>query len=46
MYLTALYKGRIHVCECLLELDAERYMKGELPLSHLLNKYCSYLSAM
>jgi len=45
-YLTALYKGNIPVCERLLKLDAERYMKGELPLSHLLNKYCSYLSVM
>lgn len=29
----------------MLALDAERYQKGELPLSNMLNKYCSYLMA-
>jgi len=43
-YLKALYKGRKPVCERILKLDAERYLKGNLPLSNLLNKYCSYIS--
>lgn len=42
-YLCALYKGKKQVCERLLMLDAERYQKGDLPLSSLLGKYCSYL---
>lgn len=42
-YLCALYKGKKQVCERLLKLDAERYQKGDLPLSSLLGKYCSYL---
>lgn len=29
----------------MLALDAERYQKGELPLSNMLNKYRSYLMA-
>ncbi len=44
VYLTATYKGRIPVRERLLKLDAERYDKGDLPLSSLLGKYCSYLT--
>lgn len=43
-YLTALYKGKIRVHERILPLDAERYIKGDLPLQNLLNKYCSYFS--
>ncbi|MBO4906894.1 MAG: Fic family protein [Bacteroidaceae bacterium] len=43
-YLKAMYKGRKPVCERILKLDAERYQKGDLPLSHLLNKYCSYIA--
>lgn len=39
----ALFKGKKPVCERILKLDAERFQKGELPLSNLLNKYCSYL---
>ncbi len=42
-FLTAIYKGRVQVCERILKLDAERYDKGELSLPNLLNKYCSYL---
>lgn len=42
-YLTALYKGSASVRERLLTLDAERFKKGDLPLAHLLNKYCSYM---
>ena len=42
-YLKALYKGRKPVSERILKLDAERYQKGELPLSNLLNRYCSYI---
>ena len=42
-YLCALYKGKKQVRERLLKLDAERYQKGDLPLSSLLGKYCSYL---
>ena len=41
--LKAMYKGRKPVCERILKLDAERYQKGDLPLSNLLNKYCSYI---
>ena len=42
-YLNARFKGDKSVRERLLPLDAERYRKGELPLSHLLNKYSSYV---
>lgn len=44
-YLKALFKGRKHVSERILKLDAERFQRGELPLSNLLNKYCSYIVA-
>ena len=44
-YLNALFKGHRTVCERMLALDAERYQKGELPLSNMLHKYCSYLMA-
>ena len=43
-YLKAMYKGRKPVNERILKLDAERYLKGDLPLSNLLNKYCSYVA--
>ena len=43
-YLKAMYKGRKPVSERILKLDADRYLKGELPLSNLLNKYCSYIT--
>ncbi len=42
-YLTAMYKGKIPVRERILSLDAERFKNGDLPLSNLLAKYCSYL---
>ena len=44
-YLNALYKGKKTVCEKILKLDADRYKKGDLPLSNLLSKYCSYIMA-
>ena len=44
-YLCALFKGKKQVRERLLKLDAERYLKDDLPLSNLLGKYCSYLMA-
>lgn len=44
-YLKAMYKGRKPVCERILKLDAERYQKGDLPLSNLLSKYCTYITA-
>ncbi len=44
-YLKALFKGKKPVNERILKLDAERFQKGNLPLSNLLNKYCSYLVA-
>lgn len=43
-YLTAVYRNSIHIRERILELDATRFSNGELPLAHLLGKYCSYLS--
>ena len=42
-YIKALYKGKLQVCERILQLDAERFEKGDLPLENLLAKYCSYL---
>ena len=44
-YLNALYKGKKSICERILKLDADRYQKGDLPLSYLLSKYCSYIVA-
>ena len=44
-YLQALFKGKKPVSERILKLDAERFQKGDLPLSNLLNKYCSYIVA-
>ena len=43
-YLKAMFKGRKPVSERILKLDAERYQKGDLSLSNLLNKYCSYIT--
>lgn len=43
-YLKAMYKGRKPVSERILKLDAERYQKGDLTLTNLLNKYCSYIT--
>lgn len=42
-YIKALYKGKIHVRERILQLDAKRFENGNLPLENLLAKYCSYL---
>lgn len=42
-YLKAIFKGKKTVSERLLKLDAERFKKGDLPLSNLLSKYCSYV---
>ena len=39
-----LYKGKKQICERILRLDADRYQKGDLPLSNLLSKYCSYIA--
>ena len=44
-YLKAKFKGRKPVSERMLKLDAERFKKGDLPLSNLLSKYYSYLVA-
>lgn len=41
-YLVAIYKKSTPIRERILRLDAERYLKGNLPLNHLLSKYCSY----
>ncbi len=43
-YLKALFKGKKPICERVLKLDADRYQKGDLPLSNLLSKYCSYIA--
>lgn len=43
-YLKALFKGKKSVKERILKLDAERFLKGDLPMSNLLNKYCSYIT--
>lgn len=42
-YLTGLFKGKKIFKERILKLDAERYLKGDLPLNGLLSKYCYYL---
>ena len=42
-YLKAIFKGKKPVRERLLKLDAERFLKGELPLANLLSKYCTYM---
>ncbi len=44
-YLNALFKGKKPICERILKLDADCYQKGDLPLSNLLSKYCSYIAA-
>ena len=43
-YLNALYKGKKTICERILKFDADRYQKGDMPLSNLLSKYCSYVA--
>lgn len=42
-YLNAMFRGKKNIRERMLPLDVERFQKGELPLSNLLNKYCSYI---
>ena len=42
-YLPALFKGKRPISERVIKLDAERYERGDLPLSNLLSKYCSYI---
>jgi hypothetical protein len=42
-YLNALFKGKKTIRERILNLDAELYHKGNLPLANLLSKYCSYI---
>ena len=42
-YLHALFKGKRSISERIIKLDAERYERGDLPLSNLLSKYCSYI---
>ena len=42
-YLHALFRGKKPICERILRFDADRYRKGDLPLSNLLGKYCSYI---
>ena len=44
-YLHALFKGKRPISERVIKLDAERYERGDLPLSNLLSKYCSYIMA-
>ena len=43
-FITCLYKGSTQVRERILDLDAERFAKGDLSLTNLLAKYCSYLN--
>lgn len=43
-YLKAFFKGKKPICERVLKLDADRYQKGDLSLSNLLSKYCSYIA--
>lgn len=45
-FLEALYQGHEHIREHILQLDAKRYQQGELPLEHLLEKYCAYRKMM
>jgi len=42
-YLDALFKGKKKVRERILKLDADRYQQGDLTLTSLLGKYCTYL---
>lgn len=42
-YLTAILDEKTKVRERLLALDAEGYQKGDLPMEHLLGKYCTYM---
>lgn len=42
-YIEAIYKGKTHVRERILPLDAKRFENGDLSLENLIAKYCSYL---
>jgi hypothetical protein len=42
-YLIGRFKGITEVHERLLPLDAKRLQKGDIPMTAILNKYCSYL---
>ena len=42
-YLTARCEGAAPIRERILPLDAERLARGDLPVGHLLAKYCSFL---
>lgn len=44
-FLEAIFRQSTHVREQISGLDAERYARGELPVEHLLAKYCAYLMA-
>lgn len=44
-YLHALFKAKKPIRERVTKLDADRYLKGDLLLNDLLNKYCSYMIA-
>lgn len=42
-HLKAKYKNGSTISLPIQQLDAQRYDKGDLPLPHLLNKYCAFL---
>lgn len=42
-YITAFFRGTASIRERIQQLDAERFLRGDLPLEHLIIKYCSYL---
>jgi Fic family protein len=42
-FLTGKFKGSNEVHERLLQLDAERLQRGDIPMASILSKYCSYL---
>jgi Fic family protein len=42
-FLTGKFKGTMAVHERLLPLDAERLLKGDIPMEAILSKYCSYM---
>ena len=43
-YINALYRGAVAIHERILRLDAERFERGDLPVSSLFSKYCAYLT--
>ena len=43
-YLNGKYKNGSLLHERILPLDAERYFAGDIPINHLIVKYCSYLT--